>query len=65
MYTNSAPLLSPLKIFPVYIIVGKAKSSVTVDFPRKPKVMLEDDEIQSINDLMDKCATDEEHRLTS
>ena len=39
--------------------------SYSVDFLRKPKVMLEDDEIQSINDLMDKCATDEEHRLTS
>ena len=39
--------------------------SYSVDFLRKPKVMLEDDEIQSINDLMDKRATDEEHRLTS
>ena len=39
--------------------------SYSVDFLRKPKVMLEDDEIQSINDIMDKRATDEEHRLTS
>ena len=39
--------------------------SYSVDFLRKQKVMLEDDEIQSINDLMDKRATDEEHRLTS
>ena len=39
--------------------------SYSVDFLRKPKVMLEDDEIKSINDLMDKRATDEECRLTS
>ena len=39
--------------------------SYSVDFLRKPKVMLEDPEIKSIEDLMDKRATDEERRLTS
>ena len=39
--------------------------SYSVDFLRKPKVMLEDPEIKSIDDLMDKRATDEERRLTS
>ena len=39
--------------------------SYSVDFLRKPKVMLEDHEIKSIDDLMDKRATDEERRLTS
>jgi len=39
--------------------------SYSVDFLRKPKVMLEDHEIKFINDLMDKRATDEQHRLTS
>jgi len=39
--------------------------SYSVDFLRKPKVMLEDDEIKSIDDLMDKRATDEQLRLTS
>ena len=39
--------------------------SYSVDFLRKPIVMLEDHEIKSINDLMDKRATDEEGRLTS
>ena len=39
--------------------------SYSVDFLRKPKVMLEDNEVKSINDLMDKRATDEEHLLTS
>jgi len=39
--------------------------SYSVDFLRKPKVMLEDDEIKSIDDLMEKLATDEERRLTS
>jgi len=39
--------------------------SYSVDFLRKPTVMLEDHEIKSIDDLMDKRATDEEGRLTS
>ena len=39
--------------------------SYSVDFLRKPIVMLEDHEIKSINDLMDKRATNEEGRLTS
>ena len=39
--------------------------SYSVDFLRKPKVMLEDPEIKFIDDLMDKRATDEERRLTS
>jgi hypothetical protein len=39
--------------------------SYSVDFLRKPKVMLEDHEIKSIDDLVDKRATDEERRLTS
>ena len=39
--------------------------SYSVDFLRKPIVMLEDHEIKSIDDLMDKRATDEEGRLTS
>ena len=39
--------------------------SYSVDFLRKPKVMLEDHEIKSINDLMDKRATDEQLRLSS
>ena len=38
--------------------------SYSVDFLRKPKVMLEDSEIKSIDDLMDKRTTDEERRLT-
>ena len=33
--------------------------SYSVDFLRKPTVMLEDHEIKSIDDLMDKRATDE------
>ena len=39
--------------------------SYSVDFLRKPKVTLEDDAIKSIDDLMEKRATDEECRLTS
>ena len=39
--------------------------SYSVDFLRKPKVTLEDDAIKSIDDLMEKRATDEERRLTS
>jgi hypothetical protein len=39
--------------------------SYSVDFLRKPAVMLEDHEIKSIDDLMSKHATDEEGRLTS
>ena len=38
--------------------------SYSVDFLRKPIVMLEDHEIKSIDDLMDKRATDEQGRLT-
>ena len=39
--------------------------SYSVDFLRKPKATLEDDAIKSIDDLMDKRATDQERRLTS
>ena len=39
--------------------------SYSVDFLRKPTVMLEDHEIRFIYDLMDKRAADEEGRLTS
>ena len=39
--------------------------SYSVDFLRKPKLILEDHEINSIADLMDKSATGEEGRLTS
>ena len=39
--------------------------SYSVDFLRKPKVMLEDHAVKSIDDFMDKRATDEERRLTS
>ena len=39
--------------------------SYSVDFLRKPKAMLEDHEIKSVDDLMDKRTTDEESRLTS
>ena len=38
--------------------------SYSVDFLRKPIVMLEDHEIKSIDDLMDKRATNEQGRLT-
>ena len=39
--------------------------SYSVDFLRKPTVTLEDHEIKSIDDLMDKRATDEKGRLTT
>ena len=39
--------------------------SYSVDFLRKPKLMLEEHEINSLEDLMDKSATGEEGRLTS
>ena len=38
--------------------------SYSVDFLRKPIVMLEDHEIKSIDDLMDERAADEDGRLT-